>query len=144
AGPVEQAWKWARRHPAVAALIGVSVLLVAVLTAALPLHILRLREEGDRAKAEALEAHEAHRRAAVLAECEKQVSEGKRLLVGGAAPQRAALAFGTVLELIGDQDARAEPALGKLKAEARALRDEAVRLHTHGERRRQEEKKAVR
>jgi tetratricopeptide (TPR) repeat protein len=144
AGPIEQAWKWANRHPTTAGLIAVSVLLVAVLTAALPLHILRLREEVDRAKAEALEAHESHRRAVLLAECEAQVSEGKRLLEGGAALQRAALAFGTVFDLIRDQDARAEPALWKLKAEARALRDEAVRLHTHGERRRQEEKKAER
>jgi serine/threonine protein kinase/tetratricopeptide (TPR) repeat protein len=123
AGRLERAAKWARRRPTAAALLSVSILLAGVLLAAAPLHIARLRAKVDEARAEAVRAY-------LLAECGQRLTEGREALARRTSQdvQAAHVLFATVIKDITDEDARTNPALARLRDEARALEQRAREL----------------
>src|SRR5262249_42580530 len=122
-GTLERVVKWARRRPAAALLLLVSAVLVLVLAAALPLHIVRLRAEVDQASGAAV-------RARLWGEGMRRLAEGKAALAR-ASPrdiEDARVLFATVAEDIRDSDASADPELARLRAEARLLERQAQAL----------------
>jgi tetratricopeptide (TPR) repeat protein len=123
-GTAERAVKWARRRPAAAALLGACALLAAGVAAGFPLlHIAQLRARVAEAQIAVRQEQDRSRRLAVRAECIRRLADGRALLGRGSVPeaQEAQVLAATVQELIGDEDAQADPELA-------ALRDDAARL----------------
>ena len=114
-GPLERTIKWGRRRPTAAALVAVSLVLLAVLAAALPLHIARLRARVAEASDRAVRAH-------LRAEGERRLAEGQQALAANTPRnlEAARALFATVAEDVSAEAARADRALAD-------LRDKAVR-----------------
>jgi tetratricopeptide (TPR) repeat protein len=122
-GPVERAVKWARRRPTAAALVVVSAMLVAVLSAAAPLHIARLRSRVEEARQEAV-------RARLHADCLHRLTKGRETLRRQKPGdiEAARQLFADVAEEIGAEDAADDGELARLRAEAIQLEQKALGL----------------
>jgi eukaryotic-like serine/threonine-protein kinase len=126
-GPATRAIKWARRRPAVAALVAVCVLAGMGLTAAIPWHISQLHAAFDRATSEVnrlrdqeREERERRRRVTVRAECQLWVSQGQEHLAHGDSPhlREAVGLFTRARDRIADEDTRKDPDLKDLRENA--------------------------
>jgi tetratricopeptide (TPR) repeat protein len=79
-GWTERTVKWVRRRPSAAALLAVTALLVGVLAAAVPLHILHLRSRVTRITAAMKQAEEESRLSALHVQCERALRAGRDAL----------------------------------------------------------------
>ncbi len=126
-GRAERAWKWAKRRPAGAALLGTCLLLALGVAGAIPWHVHALHRSAAEARAEALHERDASRRAHLRAECQKKLSEGREALRGHDTRdvEQALRGFAAVLESIEEEDLK-DAALSALKAEAGHLLEETT------------------
>jgi tetratricopeptide (TPR) repeat protein len=118
-----RAVKWGRRRPLAVALLAVIALLVSVMAAAVPLHILSLRMRVAESKAEA-------RSSFLRAGCERDLSDGRAELHRNdkAAVEKALMVFSKVCNQLEEYNDRDED-LDQLLLRASDLREQArVRL----------------
>jgi tetratricopeptide (TPR) repeat protein len=118
-GLPERALKWARRRPAVATLLAVSLVVVAAVALAVPWHIYRLGVRVQQVSADM--------RRALRDSCESRLDEGKAHLARGKLEdvELAIARFAAVQEGIADEDP--DPELRGLRDEADCQRQLAFR-----------------
>jgi tetratricopeptide (TPR) repeat protein len=129
-GPAGRVAKWARRRPAAAALVLVSLLVALGVATAIPWHIARLERKVAESNAEVLRQRDASRRAHLRADCHRELSEGRNALMRpeGSGLEDARVLFATVRGKIDARDAQEDPELGRLRTEANNLIAEVTRL----------------
>jgi eukaryotic-like serine/threonine-protein kinase len=119
-GVVTRAVKWARRHPASAALAVVLVLAAVGLAVAVPWHVARLETAVDEAKADVLRLRDREQRAGVRADGQRLLREGQEALARGSVRdlQDARALFAGARDRITASDAGQDPALKELRDDA--------------------------
>jgi tetratricopeptide (TPR) repeat protein len=114
------AWRWAKRRPALAGLMGGLAALALLVAAAVPYHILRLEIGVRHAQAQATAAHEKARRAELQTSVEREISQARQEVKDGQFAQ-AAQRFQSVVDRI-----REEP-----HPDLQQLCQTAATLHEH-------------
>lgn len=123
-GPVERLLKWTRRRPTAGLLVLVSLLLIAVVLTAVPLHIYWLRQRVAEIQQQMKQAYEQTRRT----EYEEKLARGREALARGKLrdTEQAMGLFATVQQSIDEEEASRDGELKRLRDQASQERMRAL------------------